>query len=548
MSSSIKCKNFKTFMGIVLLWQGPSLSWAQVIRDIGPAVQVVTERQVERAMQRAEAMQNRAVEQAAERQAESVQNQTLERVANQVERAQSQASERTQNQALERAQLQATDRAQVQASERAQLRLEGQGQVDRLPSQTGVPERVSGTANLPLETQPDAVPVLGQTDTPAAVAAPVEETLAPGAFVELVLPDGARAVAFEWIMLVNAEERLQLAAESPQLLGFLRRSVDFALNDGELLTFLVPPDLDANDAILQLVPENLRDQIDRNHVFSPRTDKDGQRGLAGSLQLPMNPVCDMPLAIGMIDSDIDVGHLAFRHLQGRQEQLIRRNFVDANLKPAMEHGTAVAALFAGQHEAEGKLLLAPLVPQARIFSAAVFHEADAGDEGAPAQRILEGLDWLSRQEGLAVINMSLAGPPNRLLERTLVELARQGKLVVAAVGNDGPHGPLRYPAAYPEVLGVAAVESDGRSYRWSNQGAHVDFSALGAGVLTASGEGFELQSGTSLATPVITAFMACNMARLGDVDKVLSHLDTLVLDLGEPGRDPIYGRGLLHPW
>src|SRR5690606_24449468 len=134
------------------------------------------------------------------------------------------------------------------------------------------------------------------------------------------------------------------------------------------------------------------------------------------------------------------------------------------------------------------------------------------EEGAPVSRVLAGLDWLAQQDGVRAINMSLAGPPNRVLAPAVTALAPRELLLVAAVGNDGPFGPERYPAAYPDAVGVAATRNNGEIYRWSNQGEHVDFAALGAGIFSAGAEhDFVEQSGTSLAAPVVTAFLACRM-------------------------------------
>jgi subtilisin family serine protease len=162
--------------------------------------------------------------------------------------------------------------------------------------------------------------------------------------------------------------------------------------------------------------------------------------------------------------------------------------------------------------------------------------------------VLGALDWLLAQEGVRVVNMSLAGPPNRLLARAVAAATAQGKVIVAAAGNDGPFGPVRYPAAYDEAIGVTAVARDKGIFRFANQGPHIDYAALGVDVPTALRDGgFGPASGTSLAAPVISAFIACELARHGELHRAMAALDVRVLDLGVPGRDPVFGSGLLHP-
>jgi subtilisin family serine protease len=124
----------------------------------------------------------------------------------------------------------------------------------------------------------------------------------------------------------------------------------------------------------------------------------------------------------------------------------------------------------------------------------------------------------------------------------------KGKVIVAAAGNEGPYGPARYPAAYAEAIGVTAVARDSVVFRFANQGEHIDYAALGVDVPTALQDGsVGPGSGTSLAAPVVSAFIACAMARDDDPLHALAALDSKARDLGAPGADPVYGRGLLHP-
>ena len=131
----------------------------------------------------------------------------------------------------------------------------------------------------------------------------------------------------------------------------------------------------------------------------------------------------------------------------------------------------------------------------------------------------------------------------------MVAAQRNGKVIVAAAGNEGPFAEPLYPAAYDGVIAVTAVAVDGSVYRWANQGDHVEFSALGVSVPTARADGsIGRESGTSLATPVISAFLACELLQQrGDIGRALDSLRTRALDLGATGRDPVFGHGLLHP-
>lgn len=565
------------------------------------AVEQAQNSAVERTVERAAAAASEVVQQRAEAaQADVVGNQTLERVQSQVEtqveRAQAQAANQAQAQ-LERVQAQVegaqnrVERIQSQVVDSAQNQVDQiQAQVERLPEQgaDGAQPRVPvagqidrGVAQNALDAAADAVsaaaPAVPSSNPPAAAApgaqpaavdvpgaapgivgteAPAATATAePRAFVEITIAPGVRAIESEWIMVVTPDERARLNTEAAELLRYLTGTEPFALTDGELLTFTVPPDLDANDAILELVPETMRGLIDRNHVYDAQGEPDEasvnavpaakQAKKKPSLPLPMPAVCEEPVTLGMIDSGIDAAHPAF---VASRAQIHQRDFVDAAVARPPAHGTAVAGLLIGRDDSEQSgAVLRPLLPAATLYSASVFHEQESA-QGATVMRVLAALDWLLQQPDVKVINMSLAGPPNRLLARALTAATARGRVVVAAVGNDGPYGPVRYPAAYDEAIGVTAVGRDAQVFRFANQGTHVDYSALGVDVPTARGDGgFGTESGTSLAAPVVAAFIACELAQHEDPASALAALDGRVRDLGASGPDPVYGRGLLHP-
>jgi subtilisin family serine protease len=143
--------------------------------------------------------------------------------------------------------------------------------------------------------------------------------------------------------------------------------------------------------------------------------------------------------------------------------------------------------------------------------------------------------------------MSLSGPSNALLERALVELAKDGPPVVAAVGNNGPSGEPLYPAAYDTVIGVTATDRDKKIYRYANRGPHVDFAALGVNVKVAdAGGGWRIESGTSMASPLIAVVVARTLQSndLGTA-ALIEMLGSSAEDLGHKGFDPVFGYGLI---
>ena len=108
------------------------------------------------------------------------------------------------------------------------------------------------------------------------------------------------------------------------------------------------------------------------------------------------------------------------------------------------------------------------------------------DPAAGVDDIVRAVDWLHSQ-GVRVVNISLAGPYNKILDRGLEAAAERGMVIVAAAGNEGAGAPPRYPAAFDYVIAVTAVDADLRVYRRAGAGDHIDFAAPVPNVVPDSG-------------------------------------------------------------
>ncbi len=247
--------------------------------------------------------------------------------------------------------------------------------------------------------------------------------------------------------------------------------------------------------------------------------------------------CARGLRVGVIDTDIDIGHPAFkgRHIQ-------RNNFAPENRPAAPDwHGTGVLALLAGDPDSA-----APgLIPDADFFEASVFFSEQSGEMATDTTSLLKALQWMEANK-VKLINMSFAGPRDELVKDEIEHMASEGVIFVAAAGNEGPTAEPSYPAAYPQVIAVTAITDTMHNYRYANRGKHIDVAAPGVDIWTAVPGGQEgYHSGTSFAAPYVTGILAV-LPRDKLVPPKEPLLDGLpVVDLGSEGRDPVYGRGLL---
>ncbi|MGL4319395.1 MAG: S8 family serine peptidase [Paracoccaceae bacterium] len=249
--------------------------------------------------------------------------------------------------------------------------------------------------------------------------------------------------------------------------------------------------------------------------------------------------CTTDVVIGVIDTGINPDHAAFSTARLDVHRLVPDSFTPSRAI----HGTAVISLLIGSPDSRSPGLL----PDARVVAVDAFHN-DAGDERADVYTLAAGMDFLANQ-GVRVINMSLAGPPNSVLEAATAALVARGIIVIAAVGNGGPRAEPSYPAAYPGVIAVTAVDAGGTVYRRAGQGGHVDLAAPGVDVWTAASiSGAKPKTGTSFAAPFVTAAAAAALKLNPGLDAatLTTTLAATARDLGEPGRDDVYGFGLLQ--
>nr|MDJ0969033.1 S8 family serine peptidase [Kiloniellales bacterium] len=188
-----------------------------------------------------------------------------------------------------------------------------------------------------------------------------------------------------------------------------------------------------------------------------------------------------------------------------------------------------------------------LLPRAQLFAADAFHARDDGDR-ADTLDLVRALDWLIAEQ-VTVVNMSFSGRGNKLLATAIDESAQRGIILVGAAGEQRDGKARTFPAAYDAVVAVTAIDSRLRPYRAAARGPHLAFAAPGVEVpLAKAGGGKIVQTGTSFAAPFVSAaFALLRGSDLGD-DSESAHalLRASARDLGPPGRDPIFGWGLVR--
>lgn len=329
-------------------------------------------------------------------------------------------------------------------------------------------------------------------------------------------PDGQPVVRSEVLALgVSAETLAKLLAEGFMVL----REEAIASPDLHVTVLRAPANLSTRKALRRLREADPGGLYDYNHIY---LGAQVSAGPAPTRELGLR--ASVPgFRVGLIDSGVDAHHPAF----GASSI---HSWGCGGTPVAATHGTAVASLLVSHANAE-------------LFAADVYCGAPTGgslDAMAGAFR------WMTEQR-VAVINVSLVGPKNALLEIIVRSLLERGYVIVAAVGNDGPAAPPLYPAAYPGVVGVTAVDGHRQVLIEAGRGPQVMFAALGADIRAAGlNHDYVSVRGTSYAAPAVAALLAARVST-PDHEAALAAIDDLAqhaIHLGGVGRNLTYGYGL----
>lgn len=137
-----------------------------------------------------------------------------------------------------------------------------------------------------------------------------------------------------------------------------------------------------------------------------------------------------------------------------------------------------------------------------------------------AADIAAGIRW-AVDNGARILNLSLGGTTDTQVERDAIAYAiSRGVVVCAAMGNGGANAPVSFPAAYPGVVAVGAINISNQRAGFSQVGAHIDVVAPGVDILsTVWNDSTTTMSGTSMASPhvagVAALVLSCNSALTG---------------------------------
>ena len=251
--------------------------------------------------------------------------------------------------------------------------------------------------------------------------------------------------------------------------------------------------------------------------------------------------------VGVIDSGIDYTHpeLSGVYMGGFDFVFNDNDPFDDN-----GHGTHVSGTIAAKRDGVGVVGVAPEVD---LYMAKSFNFFGSGQESD----ILAGVDWMT-MNGMDVVNNSWGGFGNGSLamQAAFQAALNAGVIHVAAAGNYGGFGGVKYPARYPTTYAVSALNASNKIAGFSDRGPEIDFGAPGVQVLSSKlGGGYTEFDGTSMACPHVAGTVAAVLSTGSVMDtdgdgnlfnEMKARLAATAIDLGVEGKDNLYGYGLVN--
>lgn len=242
--------------------------------------------------------------------------------------------------------------------------------------------------------------------------------------------------------------------------------------------------------------------------------------------------------IAVIDTGVDLNHQDFKG------QLVPGyNALNDSNDPSDDngHGSHVAGIISAS--TNNRLGIAGVSWNNKIMP---IKAIDADGTGTSFD-IAKGVRW-AVDHGAKVINMSVGNyHPSGVLLDSIRYAHNKGVVLVAASGNDNTNQPS-YPAAYPEVISVAAVDPYAHRASFSNFGRHIDVAAPGVDIPSVYlNNEYAALSGTSMACPHVAGLAGLILSVAPELNnqEVREIIQSTAKKVEGDGRDDLYGHGII---
>ena len=196
--------------------------------------------------------------------------------------------------------------------------------------------------------------------------------------------------------------------------------------------------------------------------------------------------------VAVLDSGID--SISGIDLKGSVNLVESEDYVATYYQDLTGHGTNIASVIVGNSDG----LIQGVNPNVELYSVKVLDE----NNQAPISRIIEGIYWCIEND-INIINMSFGTSKySKALQKVVEDAYNANILMVAAAGNNDSE--VEYPAAFEEVMAVAATNTKSEISDFSNTGEELDVAAPGEKIRVTGFFGMNgITHGTSIAVPQV---------------------------------------------
>ncbi|MFC8450776.1 type VII secretion-associated serine protease mycosin [Kitasatospora sp. NPDC057223] len=217
------------------------------------------------------------------------------------------------------------------------------------------------------------------------------------------------------------------------------------------------------------------------------------------------------------------------------------------------HGTGMASLIAGHGHGDQAGVMG-LAPKAKILPARVPLSGVDNSRAAEGDAIPLAIRF-AVDHGAKVINMSFSGAGDSETRDAVNYALSKDVVLVGGTGNAGNHETsVTYPAAFPGVIAVGAVDQDGKIWAKSSPGPETTVVAPGVGIYSAgskSTSAYRTADGTSDATAYVSAIAALVRSKYPSLSagQVINRIikSAVAPPDGTPVPDDHYGNGIASP-
>lgn len=285
--------------------------------------------------------------------------------------------------------------------------------------------------------------------------------------------------------------------------------------------------------------------IEEDKIFEVADEYSGSWGsqFIGSDISTANGVIGTGVKIAVLDTGIDCGHEDLKNNCNNGYDFYF-NDSDASDDSWNSHGTHVSGIIAAEKNGIG---IVGVAPGASLYAVKVTSAA-----GTYTSIIISGIEWAVKNN-MDIVSMSLQGSHSQAFQDAVDAAYAKGLLLVAAAGNT-KGGAVAYPAGYESVIAVTAIDENEQRASFSPIDPKIELAAPGVNINSTIVNGYGVLSGTSMAAPYVTGVAALILSTdFQDVngDGVRNNIDVRIIlqetarDVGDPGRDSIYGYGIV---